>query len=200
MKKPSFNFRKFAVTTTLLLTIGLLMSCSRSSETTAIAADQSNGANKTPMTTPIKTNQNTETAPPDLSKIPTVTYCDLIKNAARYDKKIVRVRAIYFNEFERTFLYDEICKTDQPPFAPEKVPAETWAQWDKSLLTKGDSEEAKTNHQLKGFGRKDITVVGKFDSTNGQGDANVPNLFGHLNCCRYQFSIMRLEKNHNLAN
>lgn len=47
---------------------------------------------------------------------------------------------------------------------------------------------------INGFGRKDVTVIGRFNSTNAQGDSNAPNLFGHLNCFRFQFQIMRLEK------
>jgi hypothetical protein len=190
MKNTLFTFRKFALIG-ILLTIGLLTSCNRSTEITEIVLNQSNAANKTPA----NTNKNTEPATAELSEIPTVSYCELIENAARYDKKIVRVRAIYFTAFEKTYLYDETCKTNQPPTAPEKVPAQTWAQWDKTLMVQGDSIEAKTNRQLNGFGRKDVTIVGRFASTNEQqNDANAPNLFGHLNCCRYQFSIIRLEK------
>jgi hypothetical protein len=196
MKKNLFIFRKLVLTSVFLLTIGSMMSCGRSSEITAIAANQSNEVNKKLMDTPTPSNvnYNDEIEPTDSSKIPTVTYCDLIKNAAGYDRKIVRVRAIYFNAFERSYLYDERCEIDQPPTAPEIVPAETWAEWDKSLVTKGDSDQAKLNLQLNGFGRKDVTVIGRFNSTNAQGDANAPNLFGHMNCCRFQFQIMRLEK------
>jgi hypothetical protein len=147
-----------------------------------------------PIPTPRNHHKDIQTSPSDLSKIPTVTYCNLIKNSAEYDKKIVRVRAVYFNEFERSYLYDETCEADQPLTAPEKVPAETWVQWDKSLVSQGDSDEAKLNRQLNSFGRKDVTIIGRFDSTNEQGDVNAPNLFGHMNCCRYQFSIIRLEK------
>ena len=196
MKKNLFNFRKFVLTSVCLLTIGYLLGCGRSSEITLIAAHQSNEANKKPMNvpTPPNINNTAKTEPTDSSKVPTVTYCDLIKNAAEYDRKIVRVRAIYFNAFERTYLYDERCEIGQPPTAPEKVPAETWAEWDKTLVTKGDSDEAKLNLQLNGFGRKDVTVIGRFNSTNAQSDANAPNLFGHLNCCRFQFQIVHLEK------
>ncbi len=197
MIKNLFIFRTFVLTIGFLLTVALITSCSRSSEIKVIAANQSNeaGNNKTMNNpTPPNTNKSIESAPLDLSEIPTVSYCDLIKNAAEYDKKIVRVRAVYFNEFERSFLYDENCKIDQPPTAPEKVPAQTWARWDKSFVSQGDSEEAKLNRQLNGFGRKDVTIIGRFDSTNEQGKADSPNLFGHLNCCRYQFSIIRLEK------
>jgi hypothetical protein len=143
---------------------------------------------------PVNVNKYIEPELADLSKIPTVSYCGLVKNPAFYDKKIIRLRAIYFNFFEKTYLYDATCEPNQPPSAPEKVPAETWAQWDKSFVSDGDSVEAKTNRHLNRFGRSDVTVIGRFDSTNEQGDKGAPNLFGHLNCCRYQFSIMKLEQ------
>lgn len=189
-----FIFKKIALTT-VLLTLGLLTSCAKSPETKAIAANQTNENDKKPPTTPTINSDGKDKSPPrDLSKIPTVTYCDLVKNAADYDKKIVRVRAIHFNGFEQIYLYDDRCEINQPSAAPDKVPAETWAEWDRSFVSKGDFDEAKLNRQLNGFGRKDVTVVGMFHSTNERGDADAPNLFGHLNCCRFQLSIMRVEK------
>jgi hypothetical protein len=50
------------------------------------------------------------------------------------------------------------------------------------------------NGKLKGFGRKDVTVIGRFNSTNEQNAPDAPTNFGHLNCCRFLFQIMRLEK------
>ena len=190
MKKNQFTNRNFLSTIVFLVTIGLLSGCSRSSEITIFANNQSNKINKKPMIPP---NNNIETEPTDLSKVPTVLYCELIKNPSKYDHKIVRLRAIYFNAFERSYLYDQTCETDKSPTAPEKIPAETWAEWDKSFVSKGDSEEAKLNRGLTGFGRKDVTLIGKFNSTNEQGKSDGPNLFGHLNCCRFQFKIMLLE-------
>ena len=173
----------------------MIVSCSRSPEITVLAVNESNEANKKPMNNPTPPNINdiTETVPLDWSKIPTVTYCDLIKNAAAYDKKIVRVRAIHFSGFEKDYIYDDRCEIGQKPSASEKVPAETWAQWDKTFVSKGETDEAKLNRQLNGFGRKDVTVVGMFYSTNEQNDKNAPRLFGHMNCCRFQLSIMRVE-------
>lgn len=147
-----------------------------------------------PAKTPIETVNITETQPTDLSKIPTATYCELVKNAAEYDRKIVRLRVIYFIGFEKTYFYDSRCEKDSAPEAPENVPAQMWAEWDKTLMTKGDSDEAKMNRQLNGFGRKDVTVIGRFYSTNEQNERDAPNLFGHMNCCRFLFRIMRVEK------
>jgi hypothetical protein len=128
-----------------------------------------------------------------LSRAQTVTYCDLVKDPAKYDRQIVRIRALYFTAFEKTYLYDSACGLNQPPSAPKEFPPETWAQWDRSLITQGDSDEAKLNRQLNGFGTKDVTVIGRFNSTDEQG-AGGPNRFGHMGSSRYQFLIMRAEK------
>jgi hypothetical protein len=128
----------------------------------------------------------------ELSKIPTVTYCDLIRQPVLYDRKVVRVRAVYYTAFEKMYLYDERCEPDQPPAAPEKVPAEIWAETDKSFVHAGNSDEAKLNRELDGFGRKDATLIGIFSSTPENPEA--PNRFGHLNCCQYLFQILRVEK------
>jgi hypothetical protein len=179
------HFRKYVLTSLLILPVGLMTNCNTRPEVTRISINQPNEVNKKTMNSPPPLN--------DLSKIETVSYCELIKNPSKYDHKIVRVRAIYFTAFENTLLYDQTCEPGKPPTAPDKVPAETWAEWDKSFVSKGDSEEAKLNRQLNGFGRKDVTLIGKFNSTNEHNDTNQPNLFGHLNCCQFQFQIMRLE-------
>ena len=179
-----------------ILALGLMTGCTQSAAVKAIAVNQSQKSDKKPMITPTLNDDGKDTLLPpfDWSKIPTVTYCNLITNASDYDKKVVRVRAIYFSAFEKIYLYDDRCETGQPPGAPEKVPAETWAERDKSFVSQGDSDEARLNRRLNGFGRRDATLVGRFYSTNTNGDANAPNIFGHMGCCRFQFLIMRLEK------
>jgi hypothetical protein len=179
----------------ILLTLGFCTSCRNLSKMEAISVNQSNNRGLIPAMTPtnnITGNVNSE--PPDLSKVESVTYCELIKNSARYNHKIVRIRAVYFTSFEQMYLYDDTCEIGKTPTAPEKVPAETWAEWDKSFVSKGDSDEARLNRELNGFGRKDVMVIGKFNSTNEQNDENAPNLFGHMGSCRFQFQIMRLEQ------
>jgi hypothetical protein len=180
-----------AVIAGILLSLCIITSCDNSSKMKVTSGNQAEITTMTPMS---KINSNVNSEPPDLSKVETVSYCELIKNPTKYDHKIVRVRAIYFNEFERSYLYDETCEIGKTPIAPEKVPAETWAEWDKSFVSKGDSAEAVLNRQLNGFGRKDVMIIGKFNSTNEQSEKDGPNLFGHLGSCRFQFQIMRLEK------
>jgi hypothetical protein len=197
--ETNIMFRKLieiiVVAAVSLLPVGFCTSCDKSSKPKAISVNQSNNRKEIPAMTPTnKINSNVNSEPPDLSKVETVSYCELIKNSARYNHKIVRIRAVYFTSFEQIYLYDDTCEIGKPPTAPEKVPAETWVELDKSLVTTGDSEEAKLNGKLKGFGRKDITVIGRFNSTNEQNDANAPNRFGHMGSCKFLFQIIRLEK------
>jgi hypothetical protein len=42
-------------------------------------------------------------------KIPTVSFCDLVAHPELYHDKVVRVRAIYFANFESNMLYDPGC-------------------------------------------------------------------------------------------
>jgi hypothetical protein len=187
VKKNLFIFRKFVLTIVFLLIVSLMISCSRSSEITSIAANQSNESNKKSMNEPTPPNikNNNEIEPIDLSKVPTVTYCELIKNAADYDRKIVRVRGIYFNGFERMFFYDEHCVKNEPPQAPKNIPAETWIEWDGDYSRKDDSEEAKTYRAVKSGERKDATVVGRFYAARG---------INSTGSGKHQLRIMRVEK------
>ena len=200
MNKKTFIF-KMIVSASLLSTLGVLTNCdSRTAGSTGNDNAKNKFANSSPLPNKslIETANEIETVPTDPSKIPTVNYCDLVKNAADYDRKIVRLRAIYFTGFEKTYIYDSRCEKGSAPEAPENVPAETWAEQDQSLVTKGDSIEAKTNRQLNGFGRREVFIIGRFYSTNEQNDRDAPNLFGHLNCCRFLFRIMRVESIGNL--
>jgi hypothetical protein len=193
MKKNQFIFRKFLLTTVFLLTVSLMPSCSRSSEMTAIAANQSNEANGKPMNnpTPPNTTKKDEIEPLDWSKVPAVTYCELIKNAHNYDRKIVRVRGIYYNGFERMLFYDERCVKGEPPQAPKSIPAETWIEWDADYARKDVSEEAKEYRRVKSGERKDVTIVGKFYGTR---DIN------NTGSGKHQLRIARVEKIMNPGN
>lgn len=180
----------------------LVSNCSlrtNGNETTQVTGNNSETHSRSSDQPSNQNSYDTEMPTIEASKIQSINYCELIKDASDYDHKIVRVRAVYSNEFERSFLYDSGCIKDSPPVAPKTVPAETWAQWDTSFVSKGDSGEAILNRQIKGFGRKDVTLIGKFYSTNESGDKNAPNLFGHDNCCKFQFLIMRVESVHSIV-
>lgn len=116
---------------------------------------------------------------PDKDEVPTVTACQLLEKPDEFHQKIVRVTGVYENAFEMSHLYDENCKTGRPGM---------WVNYDKSFVRTGDSEEAKRNKLISGFGRWSVTAVGRFVR------AKDPERFGHLGCCRFQFEFIRIEK------
>jgi hypothetical protein len=115
----------------------------------------------------------------DDKSIPKVTYCELIKHPEKYDDKVIEVTAIYGNGFEKSYLYDkDLCNKgiDQP---------QTWAAYDKSFIREGDSEEAKTNSAISGFGVWEVTAIGRFKRAK-------EGRYGHLGCCLFEFDFMKI--------
>lgn len=116
----------------------------------------------------------------DDKTIPKLTYCELIKHSEKYDDKVVEVTAIYGNGFEKSYLYDkEDCKNGLSQ-------SQTWVAYDKSFVMEGDSEEAKTNNKISGFGVWEVTAIGRFKRAKG------PQRYGHLGCCQYEFDFMKI--------
>ena len=123
----------------------------------------------------------------DDQDVPKVTYCELLKHPKKFDDRVVEVTAIYGNGFEKSFLYDkDLCKKgiEQP---------QTWVAYDKSFVMDGDSEEAKTNSAISGFGEWEVTAIGRFQR------AKEPGRFGHMACCLYQFNFMKIVRSEKLS-
>ena len=179
-----------------ILTVCLILAATacgtKATGTNQLKLSNDNSNNRSPTVSPtLIENSRKDELPPDLSKIPMITYCEMIKNAADYDRRIVRVRGVYFNGFERMFFYDEHCIEGEPPTAGKNIPAETWIEWDADFARKDDSAEAKKYHAVKSGERIDVTVVGKFYATrdiNNTGNG------------KYQLRVMRAENVSNLEN
>ena len=117
--------------------------------------------------------------------VATVTYCDLLKHPKRFHNKVVRVNAIFEQGFEKSSLYDEEgCRKGKPGSAQ----SDTWVSFDKSFVMDGDSDEAKNNRNVSGFGKWWLIAVGRFRRAEG------PQRFGHLGCCKYQFALIKIEQ------
>lgn len=120
--------------------------------------------------------------------VATVTYCQLLKDPKRFHNKVVRVNAVFERGFEKSSLFDEEgCSKGK-----QAGQSDTWVSHDKSFVIDGDSEEAKNNNSVSGFGKWWITAVGRF--RRGEG----PQRFGHLACCKYDFALIRIEKSEKL--
>lgn len=129
------------------------------------------------------TSSRAEPIDVNLNDTPTVTYCELVKYPDRFHGKMIRVSAIYERGFEKSYLYAPDCANGH---------REMWVGHDKSIVLKGESEEAKRNRMVSGFGRWSVTMVGKFLR------ATPPERFGHIGCCPYKFDIVRIEKSDEL--
>src|ERR1700716_4076617 len=57
----------------------------------------------------IKNIEGPPTMSSSVEKAPVVSWCDLVRNAAHYDKMIVRTRALLHADRENEFLYDPEC-------------------------------------------------------------------------------------------
>ena len=117
--------------------------------------------------------------------VATVTYCQLLKDPKRFHNKVVRVNAVFDRGFERSSLSDEAeCSKGKPAHASQ---SDTWVSYDKAFVMEGNSDEAKNNQDVSGFGKWFITAVGRFRRAKG------PQRFGHLGCCKYDFALIRIE-------
>ena len=122
--------------------------------------------------------------------VATVTYCQLLKDPKRFHNKVVRVNAVFERGFEKSSLFDEAdCSKGKPGHASQ---SDTWVSHDKAFIIDGDSDEAKSNRNVSGFGKWFITAVGRFRRAEG------PRRFGHLGCCKYEFALIRIETSEKL--
>lgn len=122
--------------------------------------------------------------PPALSaaveKAPTVPYCELIKSPTRFTNGIVRTEALFYKNLENTVFYDPTCKGNS-----------TWVEFDPAYLYTDDAlknkfEELGCLRRQRCDGKARVTAVGRFEGPNEDG-------YGHLGCCPYRFSIIRIE-------
>lgn len=118
-----------------------------------------------------------------IKQAPTVAFCELIRDSARYDKSIVRTQATFFRNMENAYLSDPSCAHEN---------AYVWAEFDPAYVYTDDALKKKFEQLLCPTqpcptGRAQITVVGRFEGPSG-------GPYGHLNDYRFRFSFIRLEQ------
>jgi hypothetical protein len=125
--------------------------------------------------------------PPRMSeaveKAPRVLWCDLIRNAGRHDKLIVRTHALLHADRENQFLYEPECESE--------VATPVWVEFDPSYIYSDEKVRGRLTELIrptrsKSAGTAAVTIVGKFETGRGP--------YGHLNGYRSKFSIIRLEE------
>jgi hypothetical protein len=125
--------------------------------------------------------------PPTMSstvnEAPTVSFCELVHNAAHYDKSVVRTRALLRVDRENEILYEPECDS------PE---SHVWGEFDPSYVYSNQQLKEKLGELLRRTAANptrtvQVTIVGRFEGFDGKG-------YGHLDGYRYRFSIIRIEQ------
>jgi len=119
-----------------------------------------------------------------VEKAPVVSFCDLIRSPARYDKLIVRTHAIIHVDRENEFLYYPKCE--------KEIGGPVWADFDPSYVYNDQKLRQRLTElispRLSTPSRSArITVVGRFEGPSG-------GPYGHLDGYPFRFSIMRVEQ------
>jgi hypothetical protein len=108
------------------------------------------------------------------SDIPTVDYCDLIRQAKDYDQKQIRIKAVYRVGYEWSEIYCPDCFNQKE---------RTWVEFDDDLESCTNSKIVK----LLGDDGKtlSVTVVGVFHSSSIR--------YGHMGSYRFKFAVKCVE-------
>lgn len=136
-------------------------------------------------------------------EIPTVSYCDLLRDPAKYDKKTVRLKVLYTRGFEISALGDPECDSQKS----------TWVEFDPAsrqctktnIQTEFDKVFYPARKKQKGVierpgpERGELMMVGEFNGPKpgipiGPEGKRVLTGYGHLGGFDYQFMIKCIEQ------
>jgi hypothetical protein len=139
--------------------MGLLRLCS-SATIIALILSLLCSLNATLMVTScLSTQENpvTKFEPSVDTEVTTISFCDLLRDPAAYNKKVVRMSAILSTGFEVSRLENPAC-----PDAPSM-----WAEFGVDSCTK--SQLNKTlEHLLRRDGSVEIVIIGQFNAPHGE--------------------------------
>lgn len=122
-------------------------------------------------------------------EIPTVAFCDLLRNPEFYDGKEVRFRAILSSGFEVSALSDPACDGKEEFL--------TWVEFDKSVYTSSKPEVLEKFKKVFCcryvddpewiMKKTELLVMAVFHKQNDEG-------YGHTNIFRFLVTIKRVEE------
>jgi hypothetical protein len=121
--------------------------------------------------------------------IPQVDLCELVRNPEKYDKKIVRVKAVLVGSHAvvvdggEDYLYSPSCSERESAIF---VTAHKTRQKDDPDVSKSIQEFQKKRDK-HGISRVWITFTGLFERATGSG-------FGHLSWAQFQIATFKIEK------
>jgi hypothetical protein len=113
----------------------------------------------------------------DLTEAQTISYCQLIENARAFDGKLVRVRALYETDFEKTALTAPACASPLPV---------TWVDFDSAWESRspGRLRRAMIAVRSKWNVQTDVVLIGRFRAGAS---------FGHNGMYQYLLQVYKIE-------
>ena len=131
------------------------------------------------------------------SDVPTVSYCELIDNAEKFDRSFVRVRLTYSVSFEQALFFDESCQNVRVSWAEFIEASEkntniyVWEKFGK-LIKRRRSDNPK---------KVELLIVGKFDGKRRISTLKLPSRtltssvgYGHEDSFDYQLTVLKIEE------
>jgi hypothetical protein len=121
------------------------------------------------------------------SEIPTVPYCELVRNPAFYNEKLIRVRGVYVLREEHSNVYDPGCLTNPTSKEIDRALNETWVSFDGDHMPM-KPEVKQFFERLRDLqSRANVTFVGEFFGPNKNG-------YGHKNEAHFMLDVIRIER------
>ena len=134
--------------------------------------------------------------------VPTVSYCELVREPAKYDKQILRVRGNYHVRFEVSNFSGVDCESSENT---------AWVEFDQSAEEATDpkvlkklrplSKTKQKNRSIRSYfsaAETEILVIARFDgikqtvkSQNGTTTRTFG--FGHLSAYNYRLTVLAIE-------
>ncbi len=109
--------------------------------------------------------------------VPTVAFCELVRNPKQYAGNVVRIRAIVVAGKEIYTIYDQSCYgEDTLTWIEHGSKESSIALYDGLQAHRGDNRAMRVN----------ATLVGHLEGPSEEG-------YGHLNGFKYQFIVMSVE-------
>ena len=135
-------------------------------------------------------------------EIPTIAFCDLVKNASLYAGKVVRLKASYYVQFEASALSDSSC--DQIAWVEfdreieKSTEPKLWKQFNNWL---GEGITEKKNCRIYTRRKVLVTWIGVFEEALPlvkTEEETIVQKFGHMNAYDFQFTAQKVEAVSNL--
>jgi hypothetical protein len=122
--------------------------------------------------------QNTGTVRPSdgtVAGAQTVTYCDVQQHPEKYSNSMIRVRALYETDFEKSII--------TAPSCPAPLPT-TWVSFDKHWESRTARRVRRAVSNAKWGVQMDVVFVGVFKSDGH---------YGHMDMYPFSFEVSKVE-------